>query len=544
MIRFEDVSVTYDGAAEPTVRGVDFEVPEGELVLLVGPSGVGKSTLLGAVSGLVPHFTGGTLRGRVTVAGRDTRTHKPRELADVVGTVGQDPLVPLRDGHRRGRTRLRHGVVGPGAGRDAPPRRGDPRPARPGRPARPPDRHPLRRPAAAGRDRLGAHPAPPGPGPRRADLRARPGRRRGGPRRPAAAGPRPRHDRPDGRAPPGARRPVRRPGRPAARPGRRPGRSAPRPRSWPSPRCTRRWWPWAGWPAGPRCRCRCATRGAGPGPCGSGWPARAPPHARRPGRHPRRLRTAGPPHRRRRPAAPDRHAADAPPSARRASPPRRRRAAAAGPRRTRTPLRHRRRPRRVAWPSGAAASRRCAGVDLTVGARRDHRAHGPQRRREVDAARHPRRPGRAGRRHGPGRRRGPAPHRARATSCAASDSYRRSRATCCTPTRSPPSARPPTADAGAAPGTCRALVSELLPGIARRHPPPRPLRGPAARARAGRRPDRPPAAAAPRRADPRPGLRGEGPAGRPCCAGWPPTGTPSCWPPTTWNWPPSSPTGW
>ncbi|EFF90772.1 ABC transporter ATP-binding protein, partial [Streptomyces sp. e14] len=92
VIRFEDVSVTYDGAAEPTVAGVDFEVPEGELVLLVGPSGVGKSTILGAVSGLVPHFTGGTLRGRVTVAGRDTRTHKPRELADVVGTVGQDPL--------------------------------------------------------------------------------------------------------------------------------------------------------------------------------------------------------------------------------------------------------------------------------------------------------------------------------------------------------------------------------------------------------------------------------------------------------------------
>ncbi|TXS45031.1 ATP-binding cassette domain-containing protein [Streptomyces sp. uw30] len=92
MIRFENVSVTYDGVAEPTVQGVDFEVPEGELVLLAGPSGVGKSTVLGAVSGLVPHFTGGTLRGRVTVAGRDTRTHKPRELADVVGTVGQDPL--------------------------------------------------------------------------------------------------------------------------------------------------------------------------------------------------------------------------------------------------------------------------------------------------------------------------------------------------------------------------------------------------------------------------------------------------------------------
>ncbi|OMI37998.1 ABC transporter ATP-binding protein [Streptomyces sparsogenes] len=92
MIRFEQVSVTYDDAPRPALQGVDLTVPEGELCLLVGPSGVGKSTLLGAVPGLVPHFTGGTLRGRVTVAGRDTRTHKPRELADVVGWVGQDPL--------------------------------------------------------------------------------------------------------------------------------------------------------------------------------------------------------------------------------------------------------------------------------------------------------------------------------------------------------------------------------------------------------------------------------------------------------------------
>ncbi|GHB38530.1 putative ABC transporter ATP-binding protein [Streptomyces cirratus] len=91
MIRFEQVSVTYEGARAPALRDADFTVPEGELTLLVGPSGVGKSTLLGAVSGLVPHFTGGRLRGRVTVAGRDTRTHRPRELADVVGTVGQDP---------------------------------------------------------------------------------------------------------------------------------------------------------------------------------------------------------------------------------------------------------------------------------------------------------------------------------------------------------------------------------------------------------------------------------------------------------------------
>ncbi|MDT0447341.1 ABC transporter ATP-binding protein [Streptomyces johnsoniae] len=94
MIRFTQVSVVHgDGdGADPVLGPVDLTVPEGELCLVVGPSGVGKSTLLGTVSGLVPHFTGGTLRGRVTVAGRDTRHSRPRDLADVVGTVGQDPL--------------------------------------------------------------------------------------------------------------------------------------------------------------------------------------------------------------------------------------------------------------------------------------------------------------------------------------------------------------------------------------------------------------------------------------------------------------------
>ncbi|MCQ1579647.1 ABC transporter ATP-binding protein [Streptomyces parvus] len=92
MITFDQVSVVYDGADEPVLRDVNLSVDEGELCLVVGHTGVGKSTLLGAVNGLVPHFTGGTLYGTVTVDGRDTADHPPRELADVVGVVGQDPL--------------------------------------------------------------------------------------------------------------------------------------------------------------------------------------------------------------------------------------------------------------------------------------------------------------------------------------------------------------------------------------------------------------------------------------------------------------------
>jgi energy-coupling factor transport system ATP-binding protein len=92
MIRFDRVSVTYPGGRRPVLSGVDLVLDDGELCLVVGPTGSGKSTLLRCVNGLVPHFTGGLLSGRVTVAGRDTRTNPPRELADVVGFVGQDPL--------------------------------------------------------------------------------------------------------------------------------------------------------------------------------------------------------------------------------------------------------------------------------------------------------------------------------------------------------------------------------------------------------------------------------------------------------------------
>jgi energy-coupling factor transport system ATP-binding protein len=91
VIDFDHVTITYAGAPTPTLNDVSLHVPEGELCLVVGRTGSGKSTLLRAVNGLVPHFTGGTLAGRITVAGRDTAHHPPRELADVVGVVGQDP---------------------------------------------------------------------------------------------------------------------------------------------------------------------------------------------------------------------------------------------------------------------------------------------------------------------------------------------------------------------------------------------------------------------------------------------------------------------
>ncbi len=92
MITFDGVGIRFVDAPRPVLEGVDLTIPEGELALVVGRTGSGKTTLLRAINGLVPHFTGGTLTGRVVVDGRDTREHRPRDLADVVGYVGQDPV--------------------------------------------------------------------------------------------------------------------------------------------------------------------------------------------------------------------------------------------------------------------------------------------------------------------------------------------------------------------------------------------------------------------------------------------------------------------
>jgi energy-coupling factor transporter ATP-binding protein EcfA2 len=92
MIEFDHVSVRYEPNASEVLRDVTLAIHEGEFVLVVGSTGSGKSTLLGCINGLVPHFTGGFLSGEVRIDGRPTSLHRPRDLADLVGVVPQDPL--------------------------------------------------------------------------------------------------------------------------------------------------------------------------------------------------------------------------------------------------------------------------------------------------------------------------------------------------------------------------------------------------------------------------------------------------------------------
>ena len=92
MIIFDHVSIRYSPESPAIIHNVNAVIEDGQLVLVAGRTGSGKSTFLGAINGHVPHFTGGILSGRVEVEGLDTATHPPRELAHLIGVVSQDPL--------------------------------------------------------------------------------------------------------------------------------------------------------------------------------------------------------------------------------------------------------------------------------------------------------------------------------------------------------------------------------------------------------------------------------------------------------------------
>lgn len=91
MIDLRTVSYIYPQAARPALEAVDLQVDAGEFVLLAGHSGSGKSTLLRVMNGLVPHFTGGRISGRVLVNGIEAIGAGPRALSMTVGFVNQNP---------------------------------------------------------------------------------------------------------------------------------------------------------------------------------------------------------------------------------------------------------------------------------------------------------------------------------------------------------------------------------------------------------------------------------------------------------------------
>src|SRR5438046_10111460 len=79
IIKMKGLSWKYEGSAEDAIQGIDLEVAPGEVVIITGPSGAGKTTLCRTTNGLIPHFFRGDLRGNVTIADRSEERRVGRE---------------------------------------------------------------------------------------------------------------------------------------------------------------------------------------------------------------------------------------------------------------------------------------------------------------------------------------------------------------------------------------------------------------------------------------------------------------------------------
>ena len=71
-IELRQVNFSYDGKTK-ILENTDFTAEYGEVTLLSGHSGEGKSTLMYIVSGIIPNVNYGELTGEVKIAGEDIR---------------------------------------------------------------------------------------------------------------------------------------------------------------------------------------------------------------------------------------------------------------------------------------------------------------------------------------------------------------------------------------------------------------------------------------------------------------------------------------
>lgn len=90
-ISVEGLTYYYPRKSTPALLDLDLKIEGGEFVLITGPSGSGKSTLCRCFNGLIPHFYGGRLLGKVSIMGKDVNDTSTSELSQYVGMVFQNP---------------------------------------------------------------------------------------------------------------------------------------------------------------------------------------------------------------------------------------------------------------------------------------------------------------------------------------------------------------------------------------------------------------------------------------------------------------------
>ncbi|MEM4316013.1 MAG: ABC transporter ATP-binding protein [Nitrososphaerota archaeon] len=94
-IVLDNVTWTYSGSSEPAIRNISLHVRKGEILVVTGPSGAGKTTLSRVLNGLIPHFYRGEMGGEVYVKGLRVRDYDVSVLAAKVGLVFDNPANQL-----------------------------------------------------------------------------------------------------------------------------------------------------------------------------------------------------------------------------------------------------------------------------------------------------------------------------------------------------------------------------------------------------------------------------------------------------------------
>lgn len=84
-------NATETSASSFAIEDISFTLPAGALMLIAGPSGCGKSTLLKCLNGLIPNSYHGKLSSTIRLMGRSIKGLSLRDLAQIVGTMLQDP---------------------------------------------------------------------------------------------------------------------------------------------------------------------------------------------------------------------------------------------------------------------------------------------------------------------------------------------------------------------------------------------------------------------------------------------------------------------